>query len=199
MEQDFEFRGIKGDSEAGRAPTMAEILRPKVQRDKPDISHLEDAVKVDEEGHPSLDLQVGDRIVIERYSGILKERPWLDTKPYYLNDVDQVTGKLKLYFEELQQHATDNFIAGMKLGNVYKKMPSNGRWDAPPRVVRKPEPRPISIDNGTVDQSTEKKGRGRPKGSKNRSKDVIEAEKSERSSARLAKRAARLLMRSNKK
>lgn len=174
--------------------SLTEAMAPKVKRDKPDISHLEDAVVFDESGRPHLDVQVGDRIVIERYSGVLQDRPWLDTKPYYVNGVDQETGVLKLYFEELHQHARDNFIANLEIGNVYKKMPADGRWDSPPKVRYVPKA-PVQVQLTEYGEPI-KKGRGRPKGVKNRPKDVIEAEKKANAEMRMAKRAARLAKRS---
>lgn len=195
MEETKEFKFFDASDDSG--PSLSEIMAPKVKRDKPDISHLEDAIKYDENGHPYLDLKAGDRIVIERYSGILNDKPWLDTKPYYINDVDQATGKLRLYFEELQQNATDNFVGGLKIGNVYKKMPSYGRWDLPPRV--KATPKVFAPSSSEEQPSTGEKRRGRPKGVKNRSKDVIEAEKKMKAEARLAKRAARLTRKKSNK
>jgi hypothetical protein len=188
MEETNEFKFFEASVDTG--PSLSEIMAPKVKRDKPDISHLEDAIKLDESGRPYLDLKMGDQIVIERYSGILNDKPWLDTKPYYINDADQVTGKLKLYFEELQQHATDNFLLGMKIGCLYKKMPANGRWDEPPKV--KPVAKVVAPVQFTEHGEPIKKGRGRPKGVKNRPKDVIQAEKKEKAEMRLAKRAARV-------
>lgn len=177
--------------------SLQEAMAPKFTRDKPEIGHLEDAVMFDEAGHPYLDVKVGDRIVIERYNGILKDRPWLDTKPYYVNDVDQASGKVKLYFEELQQNATDNFLVGLRLGNLYKKMPADGRWDAPPKPKAAPK---VFVPVQTTEHGEPvKKGRGRPKGVKNRPKEVIAQEKKMQAEARLAKRAARLVKKKNTK
>ena len=108
----------------------------KPKKDQPNISHLEDAVRFDEAGRPYLDLRVGDTLIIERHTQFLPGKPWLDTKPYYVNDVDQATGNLKLFFEELQQHVKDNFVIGLKHGCKYKKMPVRGRWDVVPRAAK---------------------------------------------------------------
>jgi len=155
-------------------------------KDAPAIDHLEDAVKLREDGRPYLDLRPGQRLVIERRTAGFPGHPWLDTKAYYINDVDQETGLLKLFYEELQQHARDNFITGLRVGSRYKKVPADGRWDSPPRVRSKPQPpqqeAPAPIQPG------EKRGRGRPKGVKNRPKGVIEAERSASKGDRLARR-----------
>lgn len=172
--------------------SLSDALAPRVKRDQPNISHLEDAVKYDAAGNPYLDLKVGDTIVIERHTPFLPGKPWLDTKPYYINDVDQTTGNLKLYFEELQQHAKDNFVMGLKAGNLYKKVPLFGRWDSPVRSKREPVT-PVVVSNPELTEYGEpvKKTRGRPKGSKNRDREVVAAEKKEKLEARTSRLAKR--------
>lgn len=161
--------------------------RPK---DMPRIDHLEDAVKLDGEGRPYMDLMPGQRVVIERHVAMFPGSPWLDTKVYYINDVDQSTGAMKLFYEELHQHARDNFLEGLRGGSRYKKLPAIGRWDAPPRERRQPVAAPPPAPTGPVTPG-EKRGRGRPKGVKNRPKEVIEAEREALRAARAARRAAR--------
>lgn len=193
MEETNEFRYDDEDSRV----SLSEALAPRVKRDQPNISHLEDAVKFDDAGRPYLDLKVGDTLVIERHTPFLPGKPWLDTKPYYVNDVDQATGNLKLFVEDLQQHAKDNFVMGLKAGNLYKKVPLFGRWDSPPKskpVVLVPAKPQLTEYGEPV-----KKGRGRPKGVKNRSKEEIKAAKAAEAEVKAIRKAARLAKRSSKK
>ena len=192
MENTFETRYDMSDEDKAILAEATGSAPPK-PRDMPNIDHLEDAVKFDEAGRPYLDLKPGDKVVIERHTSMFKDHPWLDTKVYHLNEVDQATGVLKLFYEELHQHARDNFVAGLLSGGKYKKLPTTGRWDVAPKVVRKvqapvqsPSPAPA---NG---EQPVKRGRGRPPGVKNRPKDVIVAERKALKEARLAKKAARL-------
>lgn len=175
--------------------SLASILAPRRNRelDRPDISHLEDAIIKDPiSGLPDVRVRPGDRIVIERRSYILKESPipWLDTRLWIVNDVDRDRGVLRLFNDEFQQHGTDSFTAGLAAGQVYKLAPADGsRWDVAPRkkkVVVAPAPVAVN-EHGTPI----KKKRGRPPGSKNRSRDEIVADKAEKS----ARRAARLARR----
>lgn len=175
--------------------SLASILAPKRNRDldRPDISHLDDAIIKDPvSGLPDVRVRPGDRIVIERRSYILKESPipWLDTRLWIVNDVDRDRGILRLFNDEFQQHGTDSFVAGLAAGQVYKLAPKDGsRWDVAPKrkkVVVAPA-QPVVNEHGTP----VKKKRGRPPGAKNRSREEIAAEKAEkkaRKAARLARR-----------
>lgn len=168
-------------------------------KDMPSIDHLEDAVKFDEAGRPYLDLRPGQQVVVERRIQMFPEHPWLDTKVYHINEVDQATGRLKLFYEELQQHVRDNFVGGIRVGARYKKLPKVGRWDVAPKVVRKPAPQQeAAAQAADPSGAPAKKGRGRPKGVKNRSKEVIAAEKEALKEARLARKAARLARRAGR-
>lgn len=66
------------------------------------------------------------RIIIERYATILSTKPWLDTKTYIVNGVNQDTGEIKLWDEDLEHHVTLNFITGTKLGYRFKVPPTKG-------------------------------------------------------------------------
>lgn len=136
---------------------------------KPDISRLPNAI---EGGVPCF--EVGDKIVIERYCSFLRGNPYLDTKTYTVTSIDMFSGKLKLYDDQLEQNATDNWLVGSHSGNVYKLAMGN--------VVstKKKRGRPCKNDIGApavIVPPGEKRGRGRPKGVKNRPKGDIEVAK----------------------
>lgn len=154
---------------AGRDPDAAWADR---NARKPDISHLKPALVV-VDGAPLPLFNIGDKIVIERYASVLAARPWLDTLTYTVESIDDETGVVGLWNEDLKQHALGNYITGPKKGDVYclaiAKETIGKKKRGRPRVRPLPpegEPKPV------------RKGkRGRPPGSKNRPKDVIAAER----------------------
>lgn len=159
---------------------------------KPVIDHLEDAVGKDPFGNPVLLAKVGDRIIIERYATVLSHKPWLDTKTYVITNVDGVTGDLVLMDTDLGQQAGSNYITGTKVGYRFKLPNSKGmsigkRKRGRPRKNPTGAPEPVKPVQLGADGKPVAKKRGRPAGTKNRSKDVIRAEKR----AKLEKRKAR--------
>lgn len=159
------------------------VSRP---RDMPKIDHLRDAIEINHAGDPIFLLPVGSRLIIERRSGLLNGRPWIDTKVYEIREIDQDSGLLKLWDPETHHHARDNFKAGVKVGSRYKVPPMKGRWDAPPKIVKVPSS-PVVVETG-VDGMPVKRGRGRPAGVKNRPREVIEQEKVIRAAMKLSKK-----------
>jgi hypothetical protein len=160
-------------------------------RDMPNIDHLVDAVDVNHQGVASFMLPPGSRLVIERRSGLLQGRPWIDTKVYEVREIDQETGLLKLWNPEARHHARDNFKAGVKVGSKYKVPPAKGKWDAPPKVVKSPPPVVVQSNGGSEDGQPVKRGRGRPPGVKNRSKEAIAEEKAIRAAMKIDRRGKR--------
>lgn len=145
---------------------------------RPVIDHLPDAVVKDEHGNMVFLARPGDKIVIERYATVLEGRPWLDTKTYTVYTIDGANGNLMLIDEELQRQAMSNYITGTRYGYRFKlptaKMPDLGkRRRGRPKKLVLVEPAPTPAD----ETSTVKRGRGRPKGSKNRPAEVREAER----------------------
>lgn len=158
------------------ARELAAALAPSKPEAKPDISRLPDAL--DGEGAPLF--SVGDRIVIERRAHFLEGNPYLDTRTYKVKGIDEGTGVLSLWDESLSQWACDNFVAGPITGQVYKL--AVGRTVSTKRKRGRPRKNPVEAP--TTPAPSGPKKRGRPPGSKNRSKDVIAAEKA----AKLAQR-----------
>jgi hypothetical protein len=163
-DEDLELQAALTDPMAAQAARDAR---------KPDITWLEDAV-VEAEGMKVPLFNVGDRIVIERYCRMLQGSPWLDTQTYEVQSIDDETGDLRLWNPDLKQFAMSNFIKGPARGDVFKLAPAKGSIGKKKRG--RPRKHPLGAPKPEV-KPGEKRGRGRPKGSKNRPKDVIKAEK----------------------
>ena len=166
------------------AAQINHLNAPRKTVSKPDISGLPNAIGAD--GFPVF--VRGDRIVIERYASFLQGNPYLDTRTYRVESVDLISGKVTLWDESLCQYATDNWRHGVKIGQVYKL--SLGRLVSSKGKRGRPRKNPV-VSPVVATTPGEKKKRGRPKGVKNRSKDVIRAEKKEREVAKAAKKTKR--------
>lgn len=140
-------------------------------RAKPDISALEDALEVNDDGTVKFIPIVGGKVVIER---CVEDGGWLDTNLYTVREIDEETGALRLIRDEFGHNAMSNYMEGILRGYVFKLPPKKG-----PIIARKVRAGKKTKPTMTVpvDPSAPKKGRGRPKGSKNRPKEVIKAEK----------------------
>lgn len=152
-----------------------------------DISKLPDAI-----ADGVLRVGAGDRIVIERRATFLPGRPYLDTKTYRIKRVDP-NGDMSLWDESLNQWAMDNWKTGPLKGQVYK-LATVGTNVTTKRKRGRPRKNPVDAPKPVVvgpDGAPVKRGRGRPKGSKNRAKDVIAAEKAEKRRLRAAKVAGK--------
>lgn len=120
------------------------VLNRRTSRERPDVSHMQDAVVPTGEGLKFI-LKPGDKVVIERVTSVLKEPRWLDTFTYTVVDVDQATGNLKLHNDDLSQQASSNFKTGLERGYKFK-VPSR----VPVGVVSKP---PVeSVKKGRVER-----------------------------------------------
>jgi len=161
------------------------------RRSRPDISHLDLAVDVDDAGNVTFIPEVGQKVVIERVTSLLPTRTWLDTSVYTVKDIDPETGALTLYSEELGQWGYSNFMEGLLMGYSFRLPPKRGpvipRRTRLKKAVRE-ELRTLEVPERTPGV---KKGRGRPKGSKNRPRAVVKAEKVALADLRRAKRAAK--------
>lgn len=131
---------------------------------RPNIDHLPNgtAVLVDGTILPLFD--VGDKIIAERHISFLQGHPWLDTRVYTVRSIDDETGAVHCSDDELLHYACIGFKHPF---TRIKLCPKKGNPFKAPKV-EKPK---VELPPG------EKKRRGRPKGSKNRPKDVIQAEK----------------------
>ena len=161
------------------SPDALEAIGPKATN-KPDISRLPDAVV-----GGIAQFREGDKIVIERYSSFLAGRPYLDTKTYKVVRHDEFTGRLHLFDEMLEQNAIMNWKEGLRHGTVFKL--AVGKVDISTKKKRgRPRKNP-EAEVKVADPNAPKRGRGRPKGAKNRPKEVIAEEKAVKKAARAAK------------
>ena len=164
---------------------------------RPHIDDLVDAVVRDHLDRLVLLARPGEKLIVERFATILPGSPWLDTKTYTVQSVDEATGRVHLWDDELQRTALTDYIGGLKAGYRFK-LPAKGR----PVVAskrkrgrpRKAAPTPTAAQPPVPSadaQPSEKRGRGRPKGVKNRPKAEIAAEKKAKATAKAAKKAVR--------
>lgn len=109
-------------------PSVQEVLQ-RDQREaarlvsRPSIEHLADAV-VD----GKFVVPVGGRLVIDRVASVLTGSPWLDTRCYQVRAVDELSGHLALFDEEIWHQANSNFKQGLQLGYTFKVAPLKGSW-----------------------------------------------------------------------
>lgn len=183
---------------------------------RPDISWLDDAVDWDAKTSSGVNfvLKKGDYVVIERYCLALATKPWLDTRVYRLMADPKDDGELSLWDPVNDQQASSNWKVGLVEGFQFR-IPPRGRNPETlfetkggrrrRSIVRAERPRVYdeSLDALRVARkeecsrdsapagATEPKKRGRPAGSTNRPKEVIEAEKAERRRLIEERRAAR--------
>ncbi len=164
------------DDEAFVAPSVSEERRLSK---KPNIDHLENGVTwVNELGVVPL-FGVGDRIIAERHLSILDDHRWLDTRIYIVQSIDDDLGVVHCQDEEQRHYACVGFKHPY---TKIKLVPKRGNpWKA--SKIEKPR----QIDGVSQGDSAKKKGRGRPKGSKNRDRETIKAEKAAKRAARTSK------------
>lgn len=181
MTKEIQTIDIDSPSDVVTSDALAVLGNGKVVS-KPDISRLPDAIV-----GGVAQFNEGEKIVIERYSSFLKGKPYLDTKTYRVVRHDEFTGRMHLFDEQLDQNAIMNWKEGIRFGTVFKL--ATGKVDV---STKKKRGRPKKLVDGLPPEPKpegEKRGRGRPKGAKNRDKETIAAEKAERKAARTKKAA----------
>lgn len=162
------------------SPDVFEALG-KHASNKPDISRLPDAICC---GVPQF--KEDDKIVVERYSAFLKGKPYLDTKTYRVLRLDEFTGRMHLFDEQLEQNAIMNWKESLRFGTVFKL--ATGKLHISTKKKRgRPRKNPME-EVVPVDPNAPKRGRGRPKGTVNRDKEVIAAAKAEKKELRAKKK-----------
>lgn len=181
----------KSESEEIQDLLKGEEEQAKEPKKKPNIDALKDAVVFLDDGTPTFVPQPGERVIIERYTSLLPGRPWLDTRVYMVRGVDPETGHLDLWDEETQHWVSSNFADGLRNGYKFKCQPLHGRGIPKKRHRRTKEERETAKLEALERKAKSKKTRGRPKGSKNRDKATIQAEKIERAKVRAEKAAKR--------
>lgn len=140
---------------------------------KPKIDHLQDGTATLDDGTILPLFDVGDTIIAERHISFAADHPWLDTRLYTVRSIDDEKGIVHCTDVELVHYA----CIGFKHPHTRIKLaPKRGNPFKAPKV----EKVQVELPPG------EKKKRGRPKGSKNRPKDVIKAEKQARKEGKAA-------------
>lgn len=160
---------------------------------KPDISHLSDAV-VDVDGVGRVFLpQVNDYVVVEW------EAPWCDTMLFLVTKIDDSSGVVMLWSKQRGNYSTTNYKNAHEAGTIIKLVPEDANIDKiyaalKPQKSVKSQSTALRTAVDIVPTVERRKGRGRPKGSKNRTIDEINtanAELNERRRKRLEMRSAR--------
>jgi hypothetical protein len=181
-------------SEEEEALLPDDILRARAEARKPDISALRSAVV---EGN--FILKKGDYVVIERRRAHFVNQAWLDTRVYRILEEPAVNGDLKLWDPIRMQHARSNWKVGSTLGFDFRLPPSgrnpetcleSGGARRKRKKLLTDKPKLVPTQVMSLD-APEQRRRGRPKGTKNRPRDVVQAEKRARLEERRAKKAAR--------
>ncbi len=125
LEEDLKHDDESSDEEDFELRSLLQKLEREKQRDKkrPEISALEDAIKTIQ-GVPFLKLNVGEMILIERYTEYYKTTRWFDTRTYEIKSINPDTGAIRLYDQENKQYALTNFITGHSNPRYKFKIPS---------------------------------------------------------------------------
>lgn len=135
---------------------------------KPNIDHLPDGTVLMDNGEILPLFDVGDRIIVERLASCLFGLPWLDTRVYQVTKINDETGQVDCIDPEFHHYACVGFKSPHQR---FKLCPQKGNPFAAPKKVQPPKQ---ELAPG------EKKRRGRPKGSKNRPKEIIKQERQAR-------------------
>lgn len=141
---------------------------------KPNIDHLQDGTIITKDGDVVPLFDVGDRIVVERLASCLIGLPWLDTRVYLVQRINDDTGQVDCIDPEFHHYACVGFKSPYQ---KFKLCPAKGNPFTVPKKITAPKQ---ELAPG------EKKRRGRPKGSKNRPKEIIQQERQARKEGKAA-------------
>lgn len=150
-------------------------LAPARSAQKPNIDYLEDAIiETEEHGFVFLSTE-GDGLIIQF------PQNWRDTTYYIVRRIDYETGAVALWNPQRKQWAGTNFFDAKRFDLVVKIPPegaSHLRMALALGQRKRGRPRKNPVEAATAEPVEKSgRGRGRPKGSKNRPKEVIAAEK----------------------
>lgn len=164
-------------------------LPPDENPKRPDLSRLPDAVGTGEGGVLLFLGRVGERIAAEV---CLADGTWLKTHVGVVRSLDGVTGDYWAWDEERSQAFAGNFRTSRAAGLALKLLPE-GRLKLEKRKRRRRQagaPVAAAAAAPPPPPPGEKRRRGRPKGSKNRPKEVIAAERARLAQERAEKKRA---------
>lgn len=189
--RDFE---AESEAEAAIAASLShEAMRARWQGRRPNIFHLKSGVvvheaAVDDAGEiveamtlPLFD--IGDRIVIDVRTNFLPGDPWLHTLVGKVRSIDDDTGIVSVLDEETDpRNPMVRWVSFKNPLQDFRLAPAKGDPFAVSAV--RAAAKPVAPVEG-------KRGRGRPKGSTNRSKEEIAAERAAYRKLREEKKARR--------
>lgn len=163
---------------SGLSPEQKELRR--LSR-KPKVDHLADGVHRSDGLAVAL-FDVGDRIVVERRTSLLPGAPWLDTLVGKVRSIDDDTGTVSLDDEDSDPRCpVRRYACYTDPLHLFKVAPIKGDPFRAPRGVRTDTPPTSTAAKSPCDGAQDdRKGKGRPKGSRNRPKEVVQAEKEQR-------------------
>lgn len=172
---------VSKSSEDNDALLSTEELRSRREARKPVIAHLPLGTVTLDDGLILPLFDVGDRIVAERQASCLVGNPWLDTRVYIVRSIDDEAGYVDCYEEEAMsrsvigfRHPHTNIRLAPRRGNPFAV--NAAKRELKREALQKN--RGVKKDaGGTVVDSSKPRGRGRPKGVKNRDKETIKADK----------------------
>ena len=148
------------------------------QAKRPNIDHLPTGIAVDPSDGSCVPLfDVGDRIVVDRRTTLLRGTPWLETIVGKVRSIDDDSGLVTMWDEEGDaRNPPCKYVNFKDALHIFKLAPAKGDPFVPPPPPKQPKPQ----------KQPGEKHRGRPKGSKNRPKDVIQAEREARKASKRA-------------
>jgi len=156
--------------------------RERWQARRPPVDHLEPGLLLPDGGAPLPVFDVGDRIVVDRRTALLRGSPWLETIVGKVRSIDDDVGLVSLWDEAGDARNPPVRWASMVDGmHDFRLAPASGDPFDPDRIARA---RAAAARAAALAAGPPRRGRGRPRGSKNRPKDVIQAERAARRAAR---------------
>jgi hypothetical protein len=90
-------------------PDTIRLNAPKERAQMPDIDHLQDGTVKLADGSILPLFDVGDKIVVQRHSQILKSMPWIDTRTYTVRFIDDAQNLVHCIDDELIHCSTLNY------------------------------------------------------------------------------------------
>jgi hypothetical protein len=186
-QNDNEIVLIEEDEDFSIALLTPEERESRRTQNRPDISWLSPAIVDDK-----FILKKGDFLVMERKLLTQESRPWLDTKCYEIISHPTEDGNMRLLECIRRCNALLNWKTAIEYGYDLRCPPkgrnpetlflSHGKRRRKKRFVQPKEPTENSSTTQVVSsnpQNTQKRGRGRPKGSKNRPSEEVAKAKAE--------------------
>jgi hypothetical protein len=177
------------DGEAQEEMSLSREQRhARWQSRKPGILHLSEGVTVTELDGETTYLplfDVGSRIVVEIRTSLLKGSPWLETLVGKVRSIDDEAGLVSILDEDTDARLPAVRWVSFKDGlHDFRLAPARGNpFDAAAaKRIERELAKAAAIAAGQV-----KRGRGRPPGSRNRPKEVIQAEKEARKAEKRGK------------